>query len=100
MLSTPPHIETRLKSSLADLQDLARRRGLADAFAMELHAVTEAVREALASGERDRASAAGREVAALKVRLQRAPAKRKDPGGARREDRSGPVMGRGGYRRD
>ena len=92
MATTPRHIEARLERALADVQRLARERGLLTAFSIELYLVRVAVDDALASRDRGNAHLADGEVRALELRLRRTPPKARGP----REGHGAPVLGRGG----
>lgn len=86
---TPPHLEIRLERALSDVKQLARDRGLDQAFAMELFGLEHEVQAALDAHARGLAEHATEAVRALALQLAGTPAK---PSAAAAK----PVIGRAG----
>lgn len=77
---TPYHIEARMQRALEDLKQLARDRGLEQAYAMELFGVEHDVQAALESHARGLAEHATNAIRRTAQQLLRTP--EKDPGRA------------------
>lgn len=72
---TPDHLEARLARALADIETLARDRGLEQAFAMELFGLEHQVQAALDAHARGLAEHASEAIRQLALQLLRTPAK-------------------------
>lgn len=90
LLFAPSHLESRLRTTWAELARLARQCGLERAFAGELRAAGSTVEAALRSHRRLDIHHADQQVAALRERLSKAPRDRGTavPGTRMRSDRA------------
>lgn len=82
---TPHHLEARLERALADLKQLARDRGLEQAYAMELFGLDHQVQAALDAHARGLAEHATEAVRRMACQLLETPPKSASAQGARRQ---------------